>query len=219
MSEGITKEEIIEEFKGNKILKYSTYIVGAIVLAGLIYLAYNKFIAGPKNLESESAVANGIMYLQKDSTKKAISEFEYLTDEYNGYKGGEIAQYALGNLYYKQGNYEAALNELKDVNIEDTYLMTLAIGAQGDCYSQLKDYPNAVKMYIKAAERDDNDATSPIYYFKAGLNAAAAGDYEKAASYYQIIKDKYPMYASQKEIEKYITRAKNTTVKSSGNSK
>lgn len=218
MSEGITKEEIIEEFKGNKILKFSTYIVGAVVLIALAYLAYNQFIAKPQNRESEAAIANGIMYLQKDSTQKAVGEFEYLTNEYNGYKGGEIAQYALGNLYYEQGNYESALNELKDVKIEDVYLMTLALGAQGDCYSQLKDYQNAVKLYIQAATRQDNNATSPVFYFKAGLNAEAVGDYSQAAKYYEIIADKYPMYANQKGIEKYVTRAKNTTI-DSGNSK
>lgn len=218
MSEGITKEEIIEEFKGNKILKFSVYIVGAIVLAFLVYMAYNKFVAGPKNQESQSAIADGMMYLQKDSTKKAVGEFEYLSKKYDGYKGGEIAQYALGNLYYKQGNYEAALNTLKEVKINDTYLMTLAIGAQGDCYSQLKEYKKAVKKYVEAAKRKDNQATSPLFYFKAGLNAQAAGDFKDAAKYFQIIKDQYPVYAGQKGIRKYITRAKNTTVKG-GNSK
>lgn len=212
MSEGITKEEIIEQFKGNKVLKFSTYAVGIIVLCVLGFLAYNKFIAGPKERSSIVETADGIMYLEKDSIKQATDEFEYLADEYKGYKGGEVAKYALGNLYFKQGDYEAALNELKDVDIEDTYLMTLAIGTQGDCYSELGDYPKAVEMYIKAAQRKDNDATSPIYYFKAGLNAEEAGDFEKAAEYYRVIKEKYSSFSSLKGIDKYITRAENMKI-------
>lgn len=212
MSEGISKEEIIEQFKGNKVLKYSTYGVGIIVLFVLAFLGYKKFISGPKEESSKVEVADGIMYLEKDSIQMAQGEFEYLSTQYKGYKGGNISKYALGNIYFKQGDYEAALNELKDVEIDDTYLMTLAIGTQGDCYSELGDYPKAVEMYIKAAERVDNEATSPMYYLKAGLNAEEAGDYGKAADYYKVIKDKYLAFASQKGIEKYITRAENMKI-------
>lgn len=212
MSEGISKEEIIEEFKGNKILKFSTYAVGVIVLIVLGFLGYNKFISGPQQESSMIEISDAVMYLEKDSMRMAQDEFEYLASEYDGYKGGEVSQYALGNIYFKQGDYESALNELKDLKIDDTYLMTLAIGTQGDCYSELGDYPNAVKMYIKAAERVDNELTSPIYYLKAGLNAEEAGDYEKAAQYYTVIKNNYTAFSSQKGIEKYITRAENMKI-------
>src|SRR5699024_4117857 len=160
------------------------------VLIVLGFLGYKKFIAEPKQESSKVEIADAIMYLEKDSTQMAQDEFEYLASEYKGYKGGEISSYALGNIYFKQGDYEAALNALKDVKIDDTYLMTLAIGTQGDCYSELGDYPKAVEMYIKAAQRVDNEVTSPMYYLKAGLNAEEAGDYEKAAEYYKVIKDK-----------------------------
>src|SRR5690554_1440470 len=181
MSDNITKEEIIEQFKGTMILKYSSYVVGGIAVVVLAVLSYQKFVSGPKQEASKAEIANAIMYLEKDSTQLAIAEFEDLVASYNGYKGGEISQYALGNLYFEQGDYEAALNELKGVKIEDTYLQTLAIGTQGDCYSELQEYKNAVKMYIKAAERKENDVMTPMFYYKAGLNAEEAGDFEKAA--------------------------------------
>jgi len=212
MSDNITKEEIIEQFKGNKILKYSTYVVGGIAVVVLAVLSYQKFVSGPKEDASKSEIANGIMYLEKDSTILATEEFEYLVSEYNGYKGGEVAQYALGNLYFEQGDYEAALKELKGVKLDDTYLMTLAIGTQGDCYSELGDYKNAVKMYVKAAERIKNETTTPMFYFKAGLNAEEAGDFSKAAEYYKIVKSDYLSFASQKGIDKYITRAENSII-------
>ncbi|PWH87035.1 tetratricopeptide repeat protein [Brumimicrobium oceani] len=212
MSENITKEEIIEQFKGNKILKYSTFVVGGIAVVVLAVLAYQNFVSGPKEKASEAEIANGIMYLENDSTRLATEEFEFLVSEYDGYKGGEVSQYALGNLYFEQGNYEAALNELKGVDIDDTYLMTLAIGTQGDCYSELGDYKNAVKMYVKAAERETNDVTTPMFYFKAGINAEEAGDFSKAAEYYKVIKSDYLSFASQKGIDKFITRAENSVI-------
>lgn len=212
MSGNITKEEIIDQFKGNKILKTSTYIVGGIVVIVLGFLIYQKFISGPKQEASKAEIANAIMYLEKDSIQLAIAELEFLAAEYNGYKGGEMSQYALGNLYFEQGDYEAALQTLKDVQLKDTYLMTLAIGTQGDCYSELGDYKSAVEMYIKAAQRVENEATTPLFYFKAGLNAEEAGDFAKAAEYYNIIKSDYLSFATQKGIDKYITRAENSII-------
>lgn len=212
MSDNITKEEIIEQFKGNKILKYSTYVVGGIAVIVLAVLAYQKFISGPNQEASKAEIANGIMYLEKDSTQLATEEFEYLSSEYDGYKGGEVSQYALGNLYFEQGDYEAALNELKGVKLDDTYLMTLAIGTQGDCYSELGDYKSAVEMYVKAAQRIENEATTPLYYFKAGLNSEEAGDFSKAAEYYKVIKSNYLSFSTQKGIDKFITRAENSII-------
>lgn len=208
----ITKEEIIEQFKGNKILKYSTYGVGVIVAIVLVFLAYKNFIAEPKNEASKAEIANGLMYLEQDSTRLAIEELEFIKSEYKGYQGAAIAQYALGNLYFEEGDYESALNEMKKVKLKDTYLMTLAIGTQGDCYSELGDYKNAVKKYIEAAERIKNDATTPLFYFKAGLNAEEAGDFAKATEFYQKIKDNYSVFANQKGIDKYISRAENKVI-------
>lgn len=207
MSEGITKEELIEQFKGNKILKYATAAVGIIVLIILIFVAYSRFISGPKNEESRAMVAKGIMWMEKDSIDLAIDEFEYVAANYKGYDGAHIANYSLGSLYFEQGRYEDALDVLSSVKLDDTYLQTMAIGTRGDCYSELEDYASAVTEYVKAARRVDNNQTSPLFYFKAGLNAEEAGDYEKATEYYTVIKESYSTFANQKGIDKYITRA------------
>lgn len=212
MSENITKEELIEQFKGNKILKYSTYVVGVIAVVVLAVLAYQNFVAAPNNEASKAEIADMIMFLENDSTQAAIDEAEYIEGEYDGYKGGEVAQYSLGNLYFEQGEYELALEELEKVDIDDTYLMTLAIGTQGDCYSELGDFKKAVEMYVKAAERRENEVTTPMFYFKAGLNAEEAGDFESAAKFYKKIKENYLSFSSQKGIDKYLTRAENSII-------
>ncbi|HAS19501.1 MAG TPA: hypothetical protein DCR42_05820 [Flavobacteriaceae bacterium] len=207
MNEGITKEELLDQFKGNKILKYATAAVGIIVLIILVYVVYNRFIYEPNNEESKALVARGIMLMEKDSINLAIEEFEYVASEYGSYDGGKLAYYSLGNLYFEQGRFEDAIEALEKVDLEDTYLMTLATGTLGDCYSELGDYAKAVTFYLQAAERVENDLTSPQFYFKAGLNAEEAGDFAKAKEYYEIIEDKYMTFSSQKSIEKYVVRA------------
>jgi tetratricopeptide (TPR) repeat protein len=207
MSEGISKEELIEQFKGNKVLKASTAVVGIIVLVVLLFLGYNRFIYEPNNEESKAMVAKGIMWMEKDSVQLAIEEFEYVASEYSGYQGAHIANYSLGNLYFEQGRYEDAISVLGEVQIDDTYMQTLAVGTIGDSYSELEDYESAVGHYIKAATRVENKETTPLFYFKAGLNSEKAGDYAKAKEYYEVIKNKYTTFGNTKGIEKYITRA------------
>lgn len=207
MSEGITKEELIEQFKGNKILKVSTAVVGIIVLVVLVFLGYNRFIYEPNNEESKAMVAKGIMWMEKDSVQLAIEEFEYVASQYKGYQGAHIANYSLGQLFFEQGRYEDAIDVLNRVKIDDTYMQTLAVGTIGDSYSELEEYESAVTNYVKAATRVENKETTPLFYFKAGLNSEKAGDYAKAKEYYEIIKDKYTTFGNQKGIEKYITRA------------
>lgn len=207
MSEGITKEELIEQFKGNKILKVSTVVVGIVVIIVLGFLGYNRFIYEPNNEESKAMVAKGIMWMEKDSVQLAIEEFEYIASQYKGYQGAHVANYSLGHLYFEQGRYEDAIDVLSTVKIEDTYMQTLALGTIGDSYSELEDFQSAVSNYIKAATRVENKETSPLFYFKAGLNSEKAGDYSKAKEYYEIINDKYTTFGNQKGIDKYITRA------------
>jgi len=48
MNEGITKEELIDQLKGNKVLKTSVTIVGILVVVALIVVVYSRFISGPK---------------------------------------------------------------------------------------------------------------------------------------------------------------------------
>lgn len=213
MSEEITKEEIIEQFKGNKVLKAITIAVGVLVVGILAYFAYNTFIAKPNELASNAQSARGIMLLEKDSLSLAIEELEIHVNEYNGYTGGEVAQFGLASAYFKNGEFELALSTLEDVKLEDIYLSTMAIGMQGDCYSEMEDFQSAVDKYVLAAEKDKNDLTTPMYLFKAGLNAEAAKDFRKAAEFYNRINDEYTSYATQNGIEKYIARAENSSTK------
>ena len=74
-------------------------------------------------------------------------------------------------------------------------------------------YEDAVELYVKAAEINDNELTTPMYLFKAGLVSEKLKDFEKATEYYTSIKDNYPDFGRQKTIEKYIARTSNNTKK------
>jgi tetratricopeptide (TPR) repeat protein len=76
----------------------------------------------------------------------------------------------------------------------------------------LKQYEKAVDLYIEAAELNENEKTSPEYFFKAGLVAEKMKDFEKATELYTRIKSNFVNFSNIKSIDKYIARSKNKTI-------
>jgi tetratricopeptide (TPR) repeat protein len=71
----------------------------------------------------------------------------------------------------------------------------------------MKEFEKAGEKYLEAAGVNENEMTTPMYLFKAGLIAEKVKDFEKAKECYTKIKEDYAQFGSQKSIEKYIARA------------
>ena len=211
MLEDITGEEIKRQFKTNSTLRFVSIFVGALVLIVLGYFLYRQYIWGPANEKSMDSYWEGLNYAKMDSTATALDQLQGVVKKHDGKIGGEVAQFVYARQLMVEGNFKKALKELESVNVSDTYISVCSVGLQGDCYSELGDYEKAANIYLKAAEMNDNDYTTPMYLFKAGLCAEEIKNFEKAAECYQRISDDYPGYASQKQIEKYLSRASNKT--------
>jgi TolA-binding protein len=213
MLENLSFDQIKSKFNSDKKFKLGTYIAGGIIATLLLFLLYRQFIWTPNNEKSKDGWWVAMNYISKDSTDQAIKTLEPFVRNYNGKSGGEIGQYLLATQYMKKGQFKKALDNLQDVDVSDTYIKVYSIGLQGDCLSEMKKYEDAEKQYVEAAEMEDNEFTSPMYLFKAGLCADKLKKFDKATEYYTTIQDKYPSFASQKTIEKYIARSSNNIVK------
>ena len=213
MLEDLSGQKITEEFKSNKKLKMTTYIVGGILLLSILFFAYRQFIWKPANDDSKNSYWIGLNYAGMDSTNLAMEEFETAVNQYDGKIGGEVSQFLLGRQLMEQGEFEDALNELSSVNLKDTYLSSLVVKLQADCYSELKDYEKAANLYLEAAEINPNENTTPEILFSAGQCAEEINNFEKALECYQKIKDEYPSSTKGMSIEKYIARVEFKTIK------
>lgn len=213
MLEDITGEKIKEQFKSNKNLRLTTFIVGGLVVVVLGYFAYRQFFWVPANEKSKESYYIGLNYAAKDSTELALDELGSHKNKYDGKIGGEISQFVYARQLMANGEFKSAINELEGVDVEDTYVSVMAIGLQADCYSELEQYEKAAELYLEAAEMRDNDMTTPMYLFKAGLVSEKLKNFEKAEELYQRIQDDYSSFAAAKQIEKYIARAGNKSVK------
>ena len=123
---------------------------------------------------------------------------------YGSTKTGKLANYYAGICYMKQGNYNDAIEYLKKYTNNDQIFSAMALGAIGDCYMELGDNANAVNYYGKAARKNPNSFTSPMFLVKEGMTYEIQGNYGKALEAYQLLKKDYPLSNEAFEISKNI---------------
>jgi tetratricopeptide (TPR) repeat protein len=180
-------------------------VVGAIALVLVGYLAYQKFVAAPKEEEAATEMFQAQQYFQqatdgvatdslyKLSLKGAEGKFGFvdIADNYSGTDAGNLANYYAGIAYLNTGKYTEAIEYLGKFKSDDIVLSALAKGAIGDAYSQNNQPKEALSNYVKAVEANKNDFTTPRFLLKAGKTALALGNKEDALKYFTDIKDNF----------------------------
>lgn len=198
--------DIKRQFKENKRLRLITAVVIGLIVGILGYILYRQFVYGPNNQKANEGYYRGLNLAAKDSVDAAIAELEPFVKKNDGYQGGEVAEFTLARQYMAKGDFQKALKLLEGVKLKDTYGPAMALGLQGDCYSEMGKYKDAMDMYIDAAEANENEWTTPTYLFKAGQVAEEIKDFAKAKELYERINQDYYMFGQQKSIDKYIAR-------------
>jgi tetratricopeptide (TPR) repeat protein len=188
-------------------------IIGGGVLLLLIgYVGYMKFVKEPNEIESQDEIWSAFYDFQNDSTENAINGTDnYLgmadiADDFKGTSGGDIANYTMGIMSMEKGEFDVALDYLQDCDFDDVMIGSLCLGLQGDCYVEMGDYEKAAKYFEKAANRESNEFTTPMFLKKAGLVREELGDKSKANKHYLLIKEEYSKTESGKDIDKYVSR-------------
>jgi tetratricopeptide (TPR) repeat protein len=201
-------ETFIEE---NKNVLTGIVAIIAIVVGG--YFAYNSFYLAPLQDEAQEEMFMAEKYFSQDSMNLAIygddvyPGFMEIADEYSGTKAGNLANYYLGIAYLRTGQYEAAIESLEDFDGDDVILGAIKLGAIGDAYMELGDLNKAVDYYERAADKNQNEFSTPLYLMKAGKTYELLGSYADAVQTYETIKTEYKNSAEAAEVEKYIARA------------
>ncbi|WP_314771861.1 tetratricopeptide repeat protein [Capnocytophaga sputigena] len=193
-------------------------VLVAVAVVGLGYLLYQQFVKAP----NEKKAANELFFAQqffdeamqatdvkaKDSLFKVSIDggkgkygFKQIAQNYSGTKAANLAEYGMGMAYMRLGDYNNAINHLKEFNSDDDIFGALAYGNIGDAYLQQKNNAEALKYYIKAFEHSNNDFVTPIYLKKAGIVASLQGKKDDALKYYERIKDEFPTSEEARTID------------------
>lgn len=198
------------------VAKNQKIIIGLVAAAAIFtigYLAYQRFIALPQQDEAANemfvaqqnfqkatdGVASDSLYKLSLNGSEGKFGFLKIADEYSGTDAGNLANYYAGIAYLNTGKYTEAIDYLSKFKSDDIVLGALAKGAIGDAYSQKNQPKEALENYVKAAESNKNDFTTPRFLLKAGKTALVLGNKADALKYFTDIKDNFegtPEYAS-----------------------
>ena len=133
--------------------------------------------------------------------------FLAVADQFDGTDAGELANAYAGICYAQLGQYEEAVNYLNKFNADDQLVSPAILGTMGNCYAQLGQLDKAAATLVKAADKANSHALSPIYLIQAGQIYEKLGKNSEAVKAYQTIKDKYFNSYQAMDIDKYIERA------------
>ena len=204
-----SSEAFIIKYK-NKFLAGIAAIV--IVVGGV--LGYQHFIAEPNGKKASEALFKGEQYFMADNYEFALNGdslgyegFLKVADEFSGTDAGQLANAYAGICYAQLGQYENAVKFLDKFNADDQLVSPALMGTLGNCYAQLGQFDKGAATLMKAANKADSQALSPIYLIQAGQIYEKLGKKSEALSAYQTVKDKYFNSYHAMEIDKYIERA------------
>ncbi|MCR9012998.1 tetratricopeptide repeat protein [Gabonibacter chumensis] len=205
----ISTEQFIEKNQ-NLLIKI---IIAIIVVIGVV-LGYHKFYKQPLAKEAMNQMFLAENFFAKDSFNLALNGegdvlgFLDIIEKYGSTPSGNLANYYAGLCYLYNGDYNNAIKYLEKFSSDDLVFNSLAKSNIGDAYMQLGDYKKAADYYKKAANEDTNELTAPIILMKAGLAFEKANDYKSALTMYERIEKEFTSSMEFRDIEKYITRAK-----------
>lgn len=199
------------------------YVGGGLLLV-IAAFCFFKFYYQP---EQEAAAANEIFwaesYFEKDSFNVALKGgrmvmspegqkqmlgFESIADEYGMTKTGNLANYYAGICYLRTGKFEQAIEFLQKFDGNDEIVAPIALGAIGDCNMELNRMDEAVKFYLKAADKSHNNFTTPYFLKKAGFAYEQQKNYKDALATYERIQKEYFSTSEGREAERNMARVK-----------
>lgn len=199
------------------------YILIGLVVVFLGYLAYNKYIVEPKEQDAANELAFPRKYFDEAATagtgidsllnlglEGADGKYGFLdiADSYSGTNAGNLANYYAGVSYLQMKKYDKAIEYLSKFDSDDEMLGPISLGAIGDAFSDINQPEDALEYYEKAADKKDNEFTTPLYLFKAGQIAMNLKKFDKAESFFTKIKEKYSKSDQGRDIEMFINAAK-----------
>lgn len=196
----------------SKVEKHKKLIIGiavgviVAVGAGIGWYYYHKY----QNKESAKAAstayvkafqaASKIDSENPDSVLDAAlkKELQPIAKSEEGKTGGTIANIELARIYLNEGKPQEALNAIEQTDIDEPIMKMNALVFKGDCYVDLKKYPDAIKAYDEAFDKakEDNPEIAVRTLLKKATVLTEQKKYGDALGVYeQILKD-YPQIAA-----------------------
>lgn len=186
--------------------------VALIVLFGGWYL-YKTYIKQPKEDKAAEAMFKAEEYYRNDSVDVALNGdgqnkgFLYIINNYGGTQSANLAHFYVGVLYLKKGDFNKAIEHLKDFSTDSKQIQMVAYGRLGDAYGDAGKKEEAVDYYKKAATYfPEDEYNSSEFMFREAYLLESLNKNSEAVEVYKQIKEKYPKTDKGFNADKYINR-------------
>ena len=186
------------------LIKYKGRILGTIAAVVIIiagFMGYKHFISDPNEVKASEALFKGEQYFGADNFETALNGdsigykgFLKVADEFSGTAAGNLAN-------------EDAVKYLDKFSAKDQLVSPAILGTIGNCYAEMGQLDKAAGTLLKAADKADSQALSPIYLIQAGQLFEKLGKNSEAVKAYTLVKEKYFNSYQSMDIDKYIERA------------
>jgi len=203
--------------------KMVTYVGGAlaVLIAALVY--FKLFYLPEQENEAANQMFWAESYFEKDSFAIALKGgnmintldgmmpmkgFEAIADEYGMTSQGNLAHFYAGICLLRTGQFESAIEQLANYDGSDDIISPIAVGAAGDAHLELNHMDDAYKMYMKAAEKSNNNFTTPYFLKKAALALELQKSFNESAELFERIRKEFPRSSEAQEATKEVARLK-----------
>lgn len=195
-----------------KIVVWASVAVIAVAAAILIYIYA---IRQPGQNAADNAIGQADIELLMGNDSIVLAKYQQVAADH-GYAAGNLANLNAAILLYKDGKYEEALGYLGDYSSTESIIGASAKSLEGDCYVNLKKYPEAIDCYKAAVSISDNNPHyTPAFLLKEATVLREQKDFKAEAAVYEQILADYPNYGSEigVDIKKYLERAQDAASK------
>ena len=190
--------------------KYVMWGMIAISVIAVLVVIYIFAIRNPAVKSANEAIGQADITMTQGNDSLALAQYQLVANEY-GYDAGNNATLMAATLLYKKGEYQQAIDQLKNYSPKEAIVGAAAKSLEGDCYVNLKNYDEAVKCFDSAISiSDDNSYYTPLFMIKKATVLREQGKYADELKVLENIRDNYPEYcnAYRFDADKYIARAK-----------
>lgn len=209
LDEQLSKSEAFIE----KNLKTILIVIAAIIVVVAGIFIYRNHLAKVE-LEAQNAISKSQQAFAQEQFEQALNGdganvmgFLKIIDEYGGTKTANLAKLYAAICYANTDKTAEAIKMFEDFDAKDDQMVSpAALAALGNCYIKNGDSQKGAETLVKAAQKADNDAISPLALRQAGEVYESLNQTDKALELYQQIKDKYYRSPLASDIDKYIER-------------
>lgn len=190
--------------------KYMMWGMIAISVIAVIVLIYIFAIRNPGIKAGNESISQADITMMQGNDSLALKQYQQVAAEY-GHSAGSRAALMAASMLYEKGEYQNAIDALSHFDAKDALVGAAAYSLKGDCYVNLKQYPEALSAYDKAiAQSGDNALYTPLFMLKKATVLREQKDYKAELKVLETIKSDYPQYgdAYGVDIDKYIARAR-----------